>query len=223
MSGFIKKEAYSELLAVHFLKAFPMRKSKPLLDFIKLQPEVKVTFYRNIALQFASNPLFSTTDVSLADMKAAIDQFEAAILASQDGSRTAKAVMHDCEAAADKMFHIVLNYVDRIADGDETVIISSGFNVSSQPVPHQKSILTVTDGGHSGSVKLTGTLGPDGVACEWQMRVLGTTVWIRIKTTSQASCEVDGLTPSTYVEFQYSVVSRKGTSDFCAPVVKLIN
>ena len=206
-----------------FIKGNPMRKSKPLLDFIKLQPEVKVTFYRNIVVQFTNNPLFSTTDVSLEAMKAAIDQFEAAILAAKDGSRTAIAVRNDNELATDKLFHIVLNYVDKTADGDETVIISSGFNVSSQPVPHQKSILTVTDGGHSGSVKLTGKLGPDGTACEWQMRVLGTTVWIHIKTTSQASSEVDGLTPSTYVEFQYAVISRKGTSDFCAPVVKLIN
>lgn len=200
-----------------------MRKSKPVLDFIEYQPAIKIAFYRNVVVQFTNNPLYDPPDVPLDTIKISIDLFEASLLASKDGSRTATAIMHDNERATDKLFRIVLNNVDRIADGNETTIISSGFNVSSQPVLHQKATLTVLDGSHSGSAKLIAKADPDGTAYDWQMRVQGTTEWIHIKTTSYASCEVDGLTPSTFVEFRFAVISRKGTSDYCAPVVKLIN
>ena len=68
------------------------------------------------------------------------------MFAAKDGSHTAVSVMHDKEKIADKTFHIVANYVDKIADGDETQILSSGFHGSKQPTPRQKTHL----GGHQG-------------------------------------------------------------------------
>ena len=56
--------------------------------------------------------------------------------------------------AADLLFIRQAHYVDSIANGDETKIISSGFHESKQPIPFNKPALSVMDTAHSGIIKL---------------------------------------------------------------------
>ena len=76
------------------------------------------------------------------------------MLVAKDGSHTAVSAMHDKEKTTDNTFHILANYIDKIADGDETQVLSSGFHVSKQPTPRQKPILEAIKDLHSGSLKL---------------------------------------------------------------------
>ena len=115
---------------------------KVLLSFTLIAHAEKASYYRNVVAKFTGNALFPTPIISLADLIAALDKFEADILAARDGGHLAVAVMHDSEIAIDKMFRSLAHYVDMIADGDETIIISAGFQTSKDTAARIKSPLT---------------------------------------------------------------------------------
>jgi hypothetical protein len=203
-----------------------MKTIKVLLDFIKLAVTAKVAFYRNVILKLTDNPAFPTPGVPLATAKETVDNFEAAILAARDGGHTAISAMHDSEATADALFRILASYVENVAKGDETMILSSGFHESKQPAPQQKATLAVLDGSHSGTVKLTAKAVDKAGSYVWQSAkdTLPTTesAWVTVAISTQAYYEVDGLTVAATYYFRVAAVTPTGTTDFCAPVQKLV-
>jgi len=157
---------------------------------------------------------------------ASVDKFEAAIQAAKDGAHTAISIMHDAEKAADADFRILAHFVDQIADGDETKLLSSGFHPSKQPVPPQKPILAVFDGIHPGCAKLVAKAHENGGAYIWQL-VKGPlptseSEWKLIGISTQATYEVEGLEVGVSYYFRVAVVTPAGTTEFCQPESKLI-
>lgn len=204
-----------------------MKEFKVLLDFVQFAVAVKLVFFTNILAKLTANPLFQSPDVPLSEVKIALDLFEAAIIAAADGGQTAKSAMRDAEKKVTLMFKNLAHYVDRIANGNETIILSSGFNMSKQPVIPAKDVLKVSDGEHSGSAVLEASIYPRGVSYVWKM-AKGLLPdhengYELIAVTTQSTYTVMGLTPATYCYFIVSAVTSKGMTDFCAPVTKLIN
>ena len=108
-----------------------MKTIKVLLDFATFSVTEKVTFYRNIIDKLTDNPAFTNPDVPLSEVKSIVDQFEASIVAARDGSHLAVSTMHDHEKTTVSVFKALAHYVDKIADGNVTLIWSSGFHQSS--------------------------------------------------------------------------------------------
>ena len=203
-----------------------MKKIKVVLDFIQFAVSQKIAFYRNVIAKLTDNPIYPNPEVPLADAKAVVDDFEAASVAARDGGHTAVSNMHDKETAADAVFRILVNYVINIADGDETKILSSGFHGSKQPVAQQKARLVVNNGSHSGSVKLVAKAIDKAGAYIWQYAkdALPTneSEWITVASTTQSYYELDGLTVAATYYFRVAAVTPSGTTDFCAPVSKIV-
>jgi len=203
-----------------------MKKLKVILDFIRFAIAEKIAFYRSVILSLTDNDAFPTPDVSLTSAKTAVDDLENAFIASKDGSRTAISVMHDKEEAADAILRTLAAYVDRMAAGDETKILSSGFHLSKQPTPIQKAPLTVEDGANSGSVKLVAKAVEKAGAYIWQHAkdALPETEseWINSGTSTRSYYELTGLTVASKYYFRVAAVTPDGTSDFCAPVMKVV-
>ena len=203
-----------------------MRTIKVVLDFIQFPVAEKVAFYRNIITQLTGNPLFPTPDVSLADAKAALDALETSALAARDGGHTAVSIMRDNEAAADRVFRILAAYIDRIAAGNETVILSSGFHESQQPIRTPKAALSVIDGAHSGSVKLIAKAVDKAGAYHWQCveGALPETEagWLIAGSSTQASFEISGLAIGSKHYFRVAAITPDGVTDFSAPVMKVV-
>jgi len=132
-----------------------MKKTQVAWDFIKYPVTEKVAFYNNIIVKLTDNPTFPWPPVSLVDTKTAVNKLEAAIIEARDGGHSAVSIMHDNEKLTDNLFRILANYVESVANGDETTILISGFHGTKQPTPIQKATLAAANGPHSGSVKLT--------------------------------------------------------------------
>jgi hypothetical protein len=203
-----------------------MKKVKVVLDFIKLAVVEKIAFYRNVIVKLTGNTTFPTPDVSLTDTKAAVDNLETSFLAARDGSHTAVSIMHDNEAAADAIFRLLAAYVDRVAAGDETKILSSGFHESKQPVSIQKATLSVNDGVNSGSVKLVAKAVEKAGAYIWQYAkdTLPETEsgWTVAGTGTRCTFELSELTVAAKYYFRVAAVTPDGTTDFSAPVLKVV-
>ena len=206
----------------------PMKTIKVLFDFATFTIPIKVTFFRNIILKLTNNPYFLTCDPTLADLKIAVDALEAAIYAAKDGGHTPISAMHDKEKIVTVMFKNLAHNIDKTANGDETKLLSSGFNLTNQPALNDKAVLSATDGHRSGTMKLTAKAKPKAGAYIWQKHPgnlpLSESTWETITTTTQASYLVEDLPPGTYWYFRYAAVTPdEGVTDFCQPILKLVN
>ncbi len=203
-----------------------MKKITVVLDFIPYAVSEKVTFCRNVNDKLFGNALYPAPDVTLVDAKAAVDALETAILAAKDGGHTAISAMHDAEKRVNDIYRKLANYVDRTAAGDETSILSSGFHISKQPVITPKAELAAVDGDHSGSVRLVAKALLGAVAYLWQMAIddgAGTElIWTAIGSSTRANFEVNDLEVMKRYKFRFAAVTVDGTTDYCAPVTKII-
>jgi len=198
-----------------------MKKLKVLLAFIQLSVVEKIAFYRNVIIKLTDNRLFVNPDASLETAQAAVDKLESSFLASRDGSHTAVATMHADEVAADTIFRTLATYVDRIADGDEVKILSSGFQISKQPIVAQKPALAVENGLHSGSVKLIAKAVDRAGAYIWQYSLDGAE-WVVGGNSTASTFLLEGLTVAKKYYFRVAAVTPTGTTDFTATVAKVV-
>lgn len=203
-----------------------MKKIKVVLDFVRFPTKEKVTFYRSVIANLTKNQTFPNPDVSLTDAKNAVDALENAILAKIDGSRIALSAMHDTEIIADGLFRILAAYVERIALGDETSILSSGFHGSKQPALAQKATLSATDGSRSGTVKLIAKAVDKSGSYIWQYAqdtVPETTNgWTVAGICTRSTFEISDLNVASKYYFRVAAVTPDGSQDFSAPVFKVV-
>jgi hypothetical protein len=203
-----------------------MKKPKPVFDFAQYAIAEKISFFRHVNSQLYGNPLYPTPDIPEAEATAVVDALEAAMQAAKEGGPSAMSALHDAVERADTLYRNLAHYVERIAAGDETSILSSGFHVSKQPIIKPKAELVALDGEHSGDVKLVGKAKDRGAAYRWQMSKEsddGTEgVWVDAGTSTRATFQVSGLQIMKRYKFRYAVVTPTGTSDFCEPVSKII-
>ncbi len=203
-----------------------MKISKPVFDFARISMPEKITFFRHVNDQLYGNPHYPTPDITFAEAKAAVDTLEVAVLAAKEGGPTAVSAMHDAAERADTLYRNLAHYVERIAAGDETSILSSGFHISKQPVITPKAELAAFDGEHSGSVSLVAKALLGAVAYLWQMAIddaAGTgLIWIDIGSSTRANFDVHNLEVMKRYKFRYAAITPNGTSDYCEPVTKII-
>ena len=203
-----------------------MKISKPVFDFARISMPEKITFFRHVNDQLYGNPHYPTPDITFAEAKAAVDTLEVAVLAAKEGGPTAVSAMHDAAERADTLYRNLAHYVERIAAGDETSILSSGFHISKQPVITPKAELAAFDGEHSGSVSLVAKALLGAVAYLWQMAIddaAGTgLIWIDIGSSTRANFDVHDLEVMKRYKFRYAAITPNGTSDYCEPVTKII-
>jgi len=204
-----------------------MKRIKVLLDFIELAVAEKIVFFRNVLVQLkAGASVFTNPDESLDTAASSVDTLETNYMAALGGGHASTVAMHASEDAADEIFRVLAAYVDRMAKGDESIILSSGFNTSKQPTPAQKADLTVISGSNSGSVKLIAKAVKGAGSYIWQVAkgALPTdeSGWINVGFTTQASNELTGLDVATKYYFRVAAITNTGTTDFTAAVMKVV-
>ena len=197
-----------------------MKKSKVTLDFIKFAPVNKASHYHSVIDHMSNNKLFPAPDASIIDAQKAVDALDKSIMAAADGGHLAISALNDA------VFRILAAYVERIALGDETSILSSGFHFSKQPAPRNKEILVAKDGSHSGSVLLDTLRVDRGVTYVWQMYKGklpdNDSDWVQIGITPQTSFEINNLNIATKYYFRVAAVTPDGIQDFSAPEMKVV-
>ena len=148
-------------------------------------------------------------------------------IAGDDGSHIAKSNMHDKVAVVDNFIRVYAQYVNQLANGDETKLLSSGFNISKEAPSVSKPILSVVDGLHSGELKfITKAIYAAGVYI-WQIYIGGIPTlesdWKTVEMTTSASYLLKDLEVGTLIGVRVAAITPSGTTEFCVPVVKLVN
>ena len=204
-----------------------MKKDRIVLDFIKKPVAQKIEFGRNVSGKLKGNANFSAPDVALADLDAKTDLLEARSVASLSGGKESKALLHQTEEEWDDLMRKTANYVNRIADGDDAVILSAGFNLAKQPAPAVRPDFSVELGEKSGSVTIRRQAVDGAKSYIWQYYMSETPAtndadWVTAQVTSKASVDLSGLTPKTTYWFRSAVVTTAGTSAYNSPVMQVV-
>jgi hypothetical protein len=185
----------------------------------------KIGFYRNVIEKVSNNPTYPTPDVPMADATTSVDKLENAYCAARDGSHVAVSFMHQCEDVADALFRKLTEYVSRIADGDESKILSSGFQVSKEPAPRQKAEFTVKVGEKPGTMILRRQAVPGARSYLWQNcqgdAPAPESGWSVSGVSTQATYEVEGLTSGMKYWFRVAAVTAEGTGAFSTAISKI--
>ena len=125
-----------------------IRKPSVSLDFKSLSIPEEIVFGQNVCDKMLANVLiFPTPDVPIATLQSVNDDLATAAHEAESGDHSKVAAMYDADKIWDTTFGTQADYVDRIANGSETIILQSGFHATkSETTPAAiPSALTVTE------------------------------------------------------------------------------
>ena len=203
-----------------------MKKVKTVLDFLKLSVSEKIEFYRNDISKMTGNASFPTPDIPLATATTQVNTLETDLAAAKSGAHQSIAKMHQSEKIADTTFRKLALYVDRIADGNDAIILSSGFHISKQPDPKSTKTFAVSAGENTGEIELAHKTVQGAKAYIWQyssvMLPTDEKQWIYGGATTKAKFKVTGLESATKAWFRVLAVTINGTQPCSDPVMKVV-
>lgn len=108
-----------------------IRKPSVSMDFKRLSIPEKVIFGQNVFEQITANAaIFPTPDVDLATLQSKNDTLADTAEAAESGDHAKVSAMNDAERDWDTTFGTEADYVDRIANGNETIILQSGYSAT---------------------------------------------------------------------------------------------
>jgi len=200
-----------------------MKKSKVLLRFVKFSIALKIEFFRNIIIKMKDNENFITPDVPLEELTTLVDKLESDFIDSQSGAHYALAEMRKSNLAANEGFRAQAAYVDRIAKGDEAIILNSGFTSTKQPNPANRPLFRAKAGERPGEVNLHCKAISGAKSYAWQyckdpLSDDGST-FIYAGVSTRASFKVTNLTSLVKYWFRVSAVTSKGMLAWSYPIM----
>jgi hypothetical protein len=204
-----------------------LKKPQVVVDFSRFSIPEKIDFFNNVLTHLADNPDYTTPDISIADAQLSVDNLVLAALAAHDGSHINISLRNDAEKIADKDIRILAAYVQRTADGNISKILSSGFHGSQQQSAIQKAVLAIKDGPISGSIIYVVKAVDKTGAYIWQYYEGETppateAEWITAGHSTSATFQVNGLNKAKVYQFRFAAITTTGTTDFSAPVSKIV-
>ena len=204
-----------------------MKKDRIVLDFVRIPVAQQTEFGKGVISKMKNNPKFATPDVSVDELEAKNTLLETRSVAALGGGKEATALLHQTEEEWVDIMRKMAKYVDRIADGDDTIILSAGFNLAKQPAPAIRPDFSVELGEKSGSVVLR-RQAVDGAKsyiwqyCTGETPAANDTDWVTAQVTSKASVELSGLSSMTKYWFRSAVVTTSGTSAYNSPLMQVM-
>lgn len=203
-----------------------MKKSRVILDFIRFSVAEKIMFFRNVISLMTGNTSFATPDVPLTEAKTVVDTLETDQAAAKSGAHVMVSKMRKSEEVADNVFRKLARYVDRIADGNETIILGSGFHVSKQPEPSVREAFEVEAGDNPTEIVLIRKAQPGARSYVWQYCIGALPTngipWVFAGASTQARYVIRELESGAKCWFRVAAVTATGQGPWSDPVMKVV-
>jgi len=199
-----------------------MRRIKVIINYSHLSVLELIELARNSAIKMAANAtVFVTPDVLYAAINTAATLLETKYNAAQGGGKQQTSEMNQAQKALLELLRQQALYVERIANGNESIILSSGFETSRQPVYTAQPDFEASNGEHSGEVLLKHKAVQGAKSWVWQYSTDGIE-WTHSGISTQTSYLVTGLTPVSKYWFRSAYVTIDGQSEWSNPVSEVV-
>ncbi len=204
-----------------------MKKSKVKLSFRRLSASVLIVFARSIVSMMSANPLFAVPDVAYADILIAVSNFETALEVSLYGGKKDVSKMHEKKEILLNLLYKEADYVNRIADGVESIIENAGFETIKIPIPALRPEFKVIVGAEEGQVILIHKAVDKAGAYLWQYVTdpmpTDDKLWLLAGVSIQAKCVIENLDSGVKYWFRVTPITRKGNLPHSEPIMKLVS
>ncbi|NVO04440.1 MAG: hypothetical protein HXX09_17225 [Bacteroidetes bacterium] len=203
-----------------------MKKLKVLFDFLRLSVPNLIEFSRNVVAKITGNASFTTPDIPVAQITTATNNVETAYNAAKNGGKQQTANLHAAVAILIDLLRRQALYVDRIAFGSETIILSSGYTTTHQPLPKIAPEFDAKIGKSSGKILLSHKAVKNAGAFMWEYSTDGSltdqTNWTLLKVTTQSKVEISELESGSKLWFRSAVVTPTGQGAWSNPIMKVV-
>lgn len=126
--GLAQKLSYPKWSNAAPINFIIMRNSFVLLDFKSKQDPDLDRFAQTVLKNMTGNPAFASIKSLIdTDLNNAVQAYSAALIANETGGKPATAAKNAARATLIGILDVVARHVDLIADGDEAVILGTGF------------------------------------------------------------------------------------------------
>jgi hypothetical protein len=158
--------------------------------------------------QMTDNPAFATPTPPLKDVTDANNEYISALGKVEYGSKADTVIKNNLRAALIVLLKLLADYVQTTSNGDEAIILSSGFDVNKKPATvgelDKPTGFSVKPGNNKGSMMMSCYAVNNANFYEFEYMELPVTpnsVWIQ-KTTTKSKLMIDGLISGKQYNFR---------------------
>jgi hypothetical protein len=196
------------------------------LALFKKVPVALLALLNNVIQKLTGNAKLPNPPETLVNMQVVADAYAQAIEDATDGSKLSKEVRNALTKDVQTLLTKTGNYVRTAANGDATILASSGFEMAKQPVlvglPAAPGNLKVLAGPLSGQTEVRwksshGALSYKLERCEKDPELEAS--WKTVVTTSRVRFMDGNLEPFKQYYYRVSAFGTAGQGATCAPVL----
>jgi hypothetical protein len=202
-----------------------MRKIKVIINYSYLSVPHLIEFSRNTVTKMTANvTIFATPDVTLTLITAAAATLELKYNAAQGGGKQQTIELKVAHAALLDLLRKQALYVDRIANGNEGIIVCSGFAASKQPTTSSRPDFSVENGDQDGVIELKHKAMAGVKSWVWQYSndPTDTNKWVLAGVSTQSTFTIEDLTPGDRYWFRVAAVYSNGQDNWCEPLSQIV-
>lgn len=202
-----------------------MRKIKVIINYSFLSVPHLIEFSRNTVTKMTANvATFATPDVALALMSTTATTAETKYNAAQGGGKQQSIELKVARAALIDVVRRQALYVERIANGNEGIIVMSGFDSTKQPLPSSRPDFSVENGEQDGVIELKHKAIAGTKSWVWQYNTdpSDASKWILAGVTTKSSFTIENLTPGDRYWFRVASVNSNGQNSWCEPISQIV-
>lgn len=195
---------------------------KALIGFSKMKDDELVSITRTIVSAMTGNPNYTDPTPDLDDVEALLEDFSAKLAASRKrGSPEEKAIKDESRIPLVAILQKLGHYVNMVAAGQLSVLLSSGFPVNSlakgSQVPLRVDAVRLSDGRQSGQMRLDFSKQRNVLIYEYEYRKHTTpeSSWSEsFKTSSSRGNIIAPLEEGVRYEVRVRAINSQGVGDW---------
>lgn len=170
-----------------------------------------------------NNTYFTTPDPTLDEILELVNDLETKNTLAKSGNKQAHEELMAARLLMNDAMYSLALYVEKIAKGNELILVSSGFPLAKIRRPAIRKFFWAKHGLNSGDVLIGCVAYPKAKAYVWELFV-GTTppeddnFWKFVKATSQRKTQMSNLIKGSTVWFRHCAVTKEGMMAWSNPI-----
>jgi hypothetical protein len=204
-----------------------MRNKRPIINYSRISVEEFILTCRTIIQRMTTNLYFPDPNPTLAEIIMLTDDLEQKDIAAKDGGRLAKTLMRTARKLLELKIRSLGLYVDRTSEGNENMMVSSGFSLTKDHNPRTRSSFWVKRSAQYGEIRVGCARIPKSKAYLWQyfigqMPPEDEKLWTLAKTTTQIKTTIDNFSEGDKVWVRCCGVTHEGMTAWREPISTIV-
>ncbi len=203
-----------------------MKRKKVVHNYKRYSASNLYVFGKSVREKMTDNDSFPNPDIPLTEMDTSLENLQAKIVAAFDGGKQKTAELLRAKNEVNELLFTEGLYVDRIARGNEALILSSGFNCTKDASLISIPEFSVKNGKFPGEAILSCRTVKGAGAYIWSMNagnnVLDEESWKVVGYSRKVKVTITNLESGQRVWFRFCAVTWDDLTPWCDPIQIMI-